>query len=118
MHQVTQQAFTDELSHIQKVAGVGSFLSKGFGTLSRLAGGKTTASKLMKGGKGAWKKGVKGTAAKTKGGKVRMKGGKPIYEGGGTWGGIKGVAGSPIGQAAGTAGAVGGAGYLGARATG
>ena len=117
MHEATQKAFTDELSVIQKEAGVGKFLSKGFGHISELLGGKTTLKKLYQSGKTAYQKGAKGKLVKTKAGRTKMKGGKEVREGGGILGGIKGAAGSRAGLAAGAVGGTAGIGYAGARAT-
>lgn len=89
MNERMMKAFAEELSSIQKEAGIGSFLASGFKSLGTV--GKRSLSQHGDVLKKLWARGQRG--------------------GGGTWGGIKQIAKSPYGRMAAAAGLTGLAGY-------
>lgn len=101
MNMYTRDALFDELEKIDKEAGVGSFLAKGFKSLGSTA--KNIGRKGALKGHGSNIKGLYQAGAKGKGG---------------VWGGVKRVAGSPYGQMGAAAGTAGLAGYGGYKALG
>ena len=80
MHHATMKAFITEMESIEKDAGIGSFLAKGFRGLGHLASGKMKLT---------GKQGLTGVASKA------------YKRGGGGWGGVKNVARSQAGRMAG-----------------